>query len=81
MFPHGNEALETAQGAGLSLAAIFDSHRLHRGILVLQGSLGFSLITFRAFDYLFDYHLERYSILQQLFLLNLCAIDVVIYPC
>ena len=34
-----------------------------------------------VYDYLFDYHLERYSILQQLFLLNLCAIDVVIYPC
>ncbi len=29
MFPHRNEAPETAQGAGFSLAAIFDSHRLH----------------------------------------------------
>ena len=30
MFPHRNEAPETAQGAGFSLAAIFDSHRLHK---------------------------------------------------
>ena len=29
----------------------------------------------------FDYLLERYSVFQQIFLLNLCAIDVVIYPC
>ena len=29
VFPHRNEAPETAQGAGFSLAVIFDSHRLH----------------------------------------------------